>query len=369
MPPAPKPVQVTLAVPAGRQGCVAWLKTQTPERTADLLEAVESLYGTVATISATELERAHAKEVEGLRSQHEAKLHELAAAHVEERTRIEAANETVVLRERETANAYRLLSERLQTTLQHSTDDGDEVLKHVHDQLQLGVLRKVGDDIYRWEHTASGIQGVCLLDPNVTDDKLRALAATDHVNAILVFGLRARVPGKSKMHLETLDHVRVLWASRSPHDALTAHMLVELAFTTYVNYWGAPTAAMTASVANLETLLPSVLAMETALRDLQGKLRGLLQGNGADAPEEDVSPHAFDELVQTLREHHRQKKRHARSLAEIGRTGEAYTVAMFDAALKTLKSENYRQAAAKRKLEDVAPETGKGSDGDAASDA
>ena len=42
MPPASKVVQVSLTVPNGRQGCVAWLKNQVPDKVADLLESTES---------------------------------------------------------------------------------------------------------------------------------------------------------------------------------------------------------------------------------------------------------------------------------------------------------------------------------------
>ena len=349
MPPANKVVQVSLTVPNGRQGCVAWLKNQAPDKVADLLESTESLYTTVASISTPELSRSHAREVEQLRESYEKEVALLKTTHDETVAGLRASVE-----------AHRHASERLEFAMDsmRKSDDSDEILKRIHDQLQLGTLTKLTDHVYKWDHArpdGSVLRGTCILDVTISEEKLRAIAATE-TNAILVFGLRSRVPGKSKLQFETIDNVPVLWASRSADDALSASTLVELAFTTYANATAHSNGASAVQVAHLEVLETSMRTMEAALYKMREDLRRLLRGDSSSSsPSAEASDVDTGDLVNALREYHRRKKRHARTATDLQSllpNTESITDTMLESALKTLKSENYRQAAAKRKHED-----------------
>ena len=263
---------------------------------------------------------------------------------------------------RASVEAHRHASERLELAMDsmRKSDDSDEILKQIHDQLQLGTLTKVTDHAYKWDHArpdGSVIRGTCILDVTITEEKLRAIAATE-TNAILVFGLRSRVPGKSKLQFETIDNVPVLWASRSADDALSASTLVELAFTTYANATAHSDGASVVQVAHLEVLETSMRTMEAALYKMREDLRRLLRGGSSSSSSTEASDVDPGDLVNALREYHRNKKRHARTATDLQSllpNAESITDTMLESALKTLKSENYRQAAAKRKHEDEPP--------------
>ena len=73
---------IAFTVPADRAACGAWLAQQTPSTIADVLEATEMLYTTVASVTQqtpAEIVRAHTQEVQRLRAAHAEEVRRLTA--------------------------------------------------------------------------------------------------------------------------------------------------------------------------------------------------------------------------------------------------------------------------------------------------
>lgn len=90
---------ITLTLPTDRVACVDWIKEQPPEIVADLLEATEVLFTTIATAtqhSPADVVRAHTEEVRRLRATHDATLAEVRAS-VEKKCAADAAKRLAVL--------------------------------------------------------------------------------------------------------------------------------------------------------------------------------------------------------------------------------------------------------------------------------
>lgn len=78
----PTTTTIALTVPADREACGAWLARQTPPTVADVLEATEMLYTTVASLTQqapAEIVRAHTQEVQRLRASHADEVRRLTA--------------------------------------------------------------------------------------------------------------------------------------------------------------------------------------------------------------------------------------------------------------------------------------------------
>ena len=137
-------------------------------------------------------------------------------------------------------------------------DIGEEFVAMVHSGMQLGTLTSTGRvqcpgyADHAWNYAppkGPPIRGVVEVkfsqsadskrDVQKFKDDVREAALTGRANVALYLSLTDRLSccGKSKMSLEVLHGIPVLWAARDASDDLSAKTLVEMCFTVVAGVW------------------------------------------------------------------------------------------------------------------------------------
>jgi len=176
-------------------------------------------------------------------------------------------------------------------------DVGENLVKSVHDVLELGELTKtnkikaVGYADHDWDYNLQQgdlppIRGLIEVkfshDANAKRDvnKFRAdvkdAAASQRSNMAMYISLVERLAGKAHVCVEVMHGIPVLWASRGTDDAIPAATLVEFAFKVFAHLWPFLTSsgesAASSTLQTLSKLLTTHLAqydkMDTNLRAL-----------------------------------------------------------------------------------------------------
>lgn len=184
--------------------------------------------------------------VDHLRQQHKDETARLAARAQEEETR----------RESQYARVEQVLSS-LTGSSQRRGALGEELVKQVHDALNLGLYTKnahqrtsgFGDATWTYTPPGGGRPLTALAEVKLSHSAdsandvekfhkdLDVAVRGQRVNAALYLSLVSRLGGRPRVDLEIVHGIPVLWASRAADDDLSAAALVEMAFTFFAVAW------------------------------------------------------------------------------------------------------------------------------------
>ena len=264
---------------------------------------------------------------------------------------------------------------------------GEEFVRQVHSEMELGTLKRTGrvqctgyaDFTWTHENIRAIVEVKMSNYANATRDTckfredVRVAVTTGSANAAMYISLVERVEGISKMYLEIMHGIPVLWVSRSVSDDLSARSLVELAFMSFVNVWSRVTSqehtdvqiTLNAIAAHLQDKLADYERMEPHFRALDKtadhirvqtcQLRSL-RDKIVSATYQFRSKHCADasafidmegnaRLMEKLKCYYEEIKRFPKHPSDVGVDDRV----AFEAAVQQMKSEHCRMGAKKRR--------------------
>jgi hypothetical protein len=286
-------------------------------------------------------------------------------------------------------------------------DIGEEFVAMVHSGMQLGTLTSTGRvqcpgyADHAWDYAPSKgppIRGIVEVkfsqsadskrDVQKFKDDVREAALTGRANVALYLSLTDRLSccGKSKMCLEVLHGIPVLWAARDASDDLSAKTLVEMCFTVVAGVWAQISTMerddanavlyrihgfLTSQVAEFEKMESQLKALDKAnetIRVQTAQLRATRDQLLATsfqfrarhlAPTDELRDAQEQvQLTSAIRAFYDAKKRYPKAPSDLDGMGKV-DPAVFEQAVKAIKEQSYRVAATNRAVKrKTAPEEG-----------
>lgn len=286
-------------------------------------------------------------------------------------------------------------------------DIGEEFVAMVHSGMQLGTLTSTGRiqcpgyADHAWTYTppkGAPIRGIVEVkfsqsadskrDVQKFKDDVREAALTGRANVALYLSLTDRLSccGKSKMSLEVLHGIPVMWAARDASDDLSAKTLVEMCFTVVAGVWAQVSTMerddanavlykihgfITSQVSEFEKMDSHIKALEKAndtIRVQTAQLRATrdqLISNSLQfrarylAPTDEIRDTQEQvQLTSAIRAFYDAKKRYPKSATDLEGMG-SVDPTVFEQVVKAIKEQSYRAAATNRAIKrKAAPEEG-----------
>jgi hypothetical protein len=275
-------------------------------------------------------------------------------------------------------------------------DIGEEFVAMVHSAMQLGTLTSTGRvqcpgyADHTWHYASPKgppIRGIVEVkfsqsadskrDVQKFKDDVREAALTGRANVAIYLSLTDRLSccGKSKMCLEVLHGIPVLWAARDASDDLSAKTLVEMCFTVVAGVW-AQISTMERDDANavLYRIHGFLTSQVTEFEKMEAQLKALDKANETirvqtaqlRASRDQLLATSFQfrarhlaptdelrdaqeqvQLTSAIRAFYDAKKRYPKGPTDLDGMGNV-DPAVFEQAVKAIKEQSYRAAANNR---------------------
>lgn len=286
-------------------------------------------------------------------------------------------------------------------------DLGEDYIKMVHSELQLGTLKKTGRircagyADATWEHAPAkgppmngiveskfSLQGNSNRDVHKFLEDVREASQTGRANLALYISLVDRVEGKPKISIEVVHGIPVMWAGRNVDDDISARSLIEMAFTTFAHVWAqiamrdetdvddvmkevhafvnqqiVECERMEAQLKIIEKATESIRTSTFHVRTSRDRMLGAAhqfraKHDDVTGPVDNTIEHLVSEAVQN---YYQDKKRYPKLVSDLslnlahGVSPETVALA-FDNAVRVAKTASYKNAARKRKSDEDARE-------------